>query len=35
LQILPALMLNDKSGVPNKEVQEVLAGKSGLPLAAL
>ena len=35
LQILPALMLNDESGVPNKEVQEVLAGKRGLPLAAL
>ena len=34
-QILPALMLNDESGVPNKEVQEVLAGKRGLPLAAL
>ena len=34
-QILPALMLNDESGVPNKEVQEVLAGKRVLPLATL
>jgi tRNA1(Val) A37 N6-methylase TrmN6 len=32
-QIQPALMLNDESGVPNKEVQEVLAGKGILPLA--
>ena len=32
-QIVPALMLNDESGVPNKRVQEVLAGKGGLPLA--
>jgi tRNA1(Val) A37 N6-methylase TrmN6 len=32
-QIHPALMLNDESGVPNKEVQEVLAGKRVLPLA--
>ena len=32
-QIHPALMLNDESGVPNKRVQEVLAGKGSLPLA--
>jgi tRNA1(Val) A37 N6-methylase TrmN6 len=29
----PALMLNDESGVPNKRVQEILAGKGTLPLA--
>ena len=34
-QIHPALMLNDESGVPNEEVQEVLAGKRVLPLATL
>jgi hypothetical protein len=28
-----ALMLNDESTVPNKQVQEVLAGKGVLPLA--
>jgi tRNA1(Val) A37 N6-methylase TrmN6 len=32
-QILAALMLNDESGVPNKEVQEILAGNGILPLA--
>ena len=32
-QIHPALMLNDESGVPNKRVQEVLAGNGNLPLA--
>jgi tRNA1(Val) A37 N6-methylase TrmN6 len=32
-QIHPALMLNDESGVPNKRVQEILAGKGNLPLA--
>ena len=32
-QILPGLMLNDESGVPNKQVQEILAGKGVLPLA--
>jgi tRNA1(Val) A37 N6-methylase TrmN6 len=32
-QIYPALMLNDESGVPNKRVQEILAGKGILPLA--
>ncbi len=34
-QILPALMLNDESGLPNKEVSEVLAGNGALPLATL
>jgi len=32
-QIHPAVMLNDESGVPNKQVQEILAGKGILPLA--
>ncbi|MGH6643598.1 MAG: tRNA1(Val) (adenine(37)-N6)-methyltransferase [Bradyrhizobium sp.] len=32
-RIHPGLMLNDESGVPNKEVQEILAGKGILPLA--
>ena len=32
-KILAALMLNDESGVPNKRVQEILAGKGILPLA--
>lgn len=32
-QIHSALMLNDESGVPNKWVQEILAGKAHLPLA--
>ena len=32
-QIHPALMLNDESGLPNKRVQEILAGKGILPLA--
>jgi tRNA1(Val) A37 N6-methylase TrmN6 len=32
-QILPALLLNDESGVPNKRVQEILAGDGNLPLA--
>ena len=32
-QIHPALMLNDESGVPNKRVQEILAGQGSLPLA--
>ena len=32
-QIHPALMLNDESGVPNKRVQEILAGNGSLPLA--
>jgi len=34
-QIYPALMLNDESGVPNKEVQQMLSGKRLLPLATL
>ena len=34
-RILPALMLNDESGLPNKEVSEVLAGNGVLPLATL
>jgi tRNA1(Val) A37 N6-methylase TrmN6 len=32
-RIYAALMLNDESGVPNKQVQEILAGKGALPLA--
>jgi tRNA1(Val) A37 N6-methylase TrmN6 len=32
-QIHPALMLNDEQGVPNQNVQEILAGKTSLPLA--
>jgi tRNA1(Val) A37 N6-methylase TrmN6 len=32
-RLYAALMLNDESGVPNKQVQEVLAGKGGLPVA--
>ncbi len=32
-RIHAALMLNDESGVPNKQVQEILAGKGILPLA--
>jgi tRNA1(Val) A37 N6-methylase TrmN6 len=34
-QILPALMLNDESGLPNKRVLEILAGDGALPLATL
>ncbi|HXI08969.1 MAG TPA: methyltransferase [Bradyrhizobium sp.] len=34
-QILPALMLNDESGLPNKQVQEILAGNGELSLATL
>ena len=34
-QILPALMLNDESGLPNKRVQEILAGDGVLSLATL
>jgi tRNA1(Val) A37 N6-methylase TrmN6 len=30
--LYPGLMLNDESGVPNKQVQEILAGKGALPL---
>jgi tRNA1(Val) A37 N6-methylase TrmN6 len=32
-RIYAGLMLNDESGVPNKQVQEILAGKGALPLA--
>ena len=32
-QIHPALLLNDESGVPNKKVQEILAGNGSLRLA--
>jgi tRNA1(Val) A37 N6-methylase TrmN6 len=32
-QIHAGLLLNDESGVPNKEVQEILAGRGSLPLA--
>ncbi len=34
-QIYAGLMLNDKSGVPNKQLQEILAGTGALPLATL
>lgn len=34
-QILPGLMLNDESGLPNKEVREILAGNGTLLLATL
>jgi tRNA1(Val) A37 N6-methylase TrmN6 len=34
-QIQPALMLNDESALPNKRVQEILAGKGSLPLTKL
>jgi tRNA1(Val) A37 N6-methylase TrmN6 len=34
-QIYAGIMLNDESGVPNKQVQEILAGKGALPLAML
>jgi tRNA1(Val) A37 N6-methylase TrmN6 len=33
LRIDPALMLNDESGVPNKQVQDILAGEGILSLA--
>jgi tRNA1(Val) A37 N6-methylase TrmN6 len=33
LRMLPGLVLNDESSVPNKQVQDVLAGKRALPLA--
>jgi tRNA1(Val) A37 N6-methylase TrmN6 len=33
--LYPGLMLNDESGVPNKQVAEILAGKGALPLALL
>jgi tRNA1(Val) A37 N6-methylase TrmN6 len=31
-ELYPGLMLNDESGLPNKQVQEILAGKGALPL---
>ena len=34
-QIYAGLMLNDESGVPNKQVQEILAGRGNLPLGIL
>jgi len=34
-RILSSLMLNDESGLPNKQVQEILAGNGALPLATL
>ena len=34
IQIHPALMLNDASGMPNQRVQEILAGKGTLSLAS-
>ena len=33
--LYPGLLLNDESGVPNKQVQEILAGSGALPLAML
>ena len=33
MQILAALLLNDEPAVPNKGVQDILAGKGVLPLA--
>jgi tRNA1(Val) A37 N6-methylase TrmN6 len=33
LQMQVALLLNDESGVPNKQVQNILAGQAILPLA--
>ncbi|HEV7636083.1 MAG TPA: methyltransferase [Bradyrhizobium sp.] len=33
VRMLAALMLNDESAVPNKQVQDILAGKEILPLA--
>ena len=33
LQIHAAVMLNDESALPNKQVQDVLAGKGVWPLA--
>ena len=32
-EIYPALMLNDESALPNKQVQDILAGKAIIPLA--
>jgi tRNA1(Val) A37 N6-methylase TrmN6 len=33
VQLFAALLLNDESGMPNKQVQDMLAGKGVLPLA--
>jgi tRNA1(Val) A37 N6-methylase TrmN6 len=33
--LYPGLMLNGESGVPNKQVEEILAGRGNLPLAML
>jgi tRNA1(Val) A37 N6-methylase TrmN6 len=33
--LYPGLMLNDESGLPNKQVQDILAGRGNLPLATL
>ncbi len=33
VRVLAALILNDESGVPNKQLREILAGKGVLPLA--
>ncbi|MEA2887730.1 MAG: hypothetical protein QOD11_2090 [Bradyrhizobium sp.] len=33
--LYPGLLLNDESGLPNKKVQEILAGSDTLPLAML
>jgi len=33
MQLHASLLLNDQSGVPNKQVQEILAGEGTLPLA--
>ena len=32
-RIHASLMLNDRSAMPNKQVQDILAGKGALPLA--
>jgi tRNA1(Val) A37 N6-methylase TrmN6 len=34
-QIYAGVMLNDESGVPNKQIREILAGRGALPLAML
>jgi tRNA1(Val) A37 N6-methylase TrmN6 len=31
--LYPSLLLNDESGLPNKQVQDILAGRGALPLA--
>src|SRR5204862_6340852 len=32
-RVLPGLMLNDRPGVPNNEVRDILEGRAVLPLA--